>query len=643
MPMAHSVQFETDMSGDIQLILKDLLKVIKVVAMYPPDNPLPQSLRQSFAERLVDLVSERHGLSLRIEKGKILHGKDTLFEDRPPDEALAALFFDAGITRIEFTPGLSWDDVNRLLDVFRRHQNREDNSGDLASAFWQANINGFAFKTIEDVALADYTGKFKVQEFEADEGGRESSLEDTGKAHLYESLFVGVDYEGAEEVQLYDDDTVTGRRIEQGAVDPSQISAADSSPGFDSSIFFGEEKVEGVDSATRAMGLEDLAPATIPKIDTRRLIDQEYQPTAEEQAQLLEMLNRDTVFDIYESTVVLLKEMLYQETDLSSFGETVTICEKLITSFLRDGRIAIATDLLGYLHIFRERVQSSKPQWSQRLEESMTTLGSRDRLEALALGLNAHPDISGEQVTAYLFGFDWQVLAGLSAMASSLTNREHRQAILDLMSQRGGDHIAFISRNLLDKQPETVCNAIEVLGRIGSPEAIQHLKRVVSHKEEIVRTALVRTLAEIESHVCLELLVQLTRDQSPVVRTAAVNSLATRRGPEAFAAVAEIIYEESFAALTPDDQQALLTAYSVLGGDHAVDYLAELATRSNPLGDATLKFYRDAAFEALAHNRSDKSERVLVKMAGSWRPDLKRHAQEAIKHRRELLYGEANA
>ena len=31
---------------DVTLILRDLLKVIKVVSMYPEDNPLPQSLRR---------------------------------------------------------------------------------------------------------------------------------------------------------------------------------------------------------------------------------------------------------------------------------------------------------------------------------------------------------------------------------------------------------------------------------------------------------------------------------------------------------------------------------------------------------------------------------------------------------------------
>ena len=52
---------------DIRLILRDLLKVIKVVAMYPEDNPLPQSLKRTFSERLVDLVSDYGTLDFKGE------------------------------------------------------------------------------------------------------------------------------------------------------------------------------------------------------------------------------------------------------------------------------------------------------------------------------------------------------------------------------------------------------------------------------------------------------------------------------------------------------------------------------------------------------------------------------------------------
>ena len=82
-----------------------------------------------------------------------------------------------------------------------------------------------------------------------------------------------------------------------------------------------------------------------------------------------------------------------------------------------------------------------------------------------------------------------------------------------------------------------------------------------------------------------------------------------------------------------------MNAYSIIGGDHAVEYLSGLIQRANPLNDATLTFFREAAFESLTLNRSEKSEKFLLKLTSSWRPQLKQLATAAIKKRRDIIYG----
>ncbi len=58
--------------NEIKLILKDMLKVIKVVAMYPEGNPLPQSLRRSFAEKLAAIIDEHGEIKLQIDSDPAL-------------------------------------------------------------------------------------------------------------------------------------------------------------------------------------------------------------------------------------------------------------------------------------------------------------------------------------------------------------------------------------------------------------------------------------------------------------------------------------------------------------------------------------------------------------------------------------------
>ena len=83
----------------------------------------------------------------------------------------------------------------------------------------------------------------------------------------------------------------------------------------------------------------------------------------------------------------------------------------------------------------------------------------------------------------------------------------------------------------------------------------------------------------------------------------------------------------------------ILNAYSFLGGDAAVEYLVSLVKRANPLRNDILTYYRNAALEALSRNRGEKSEKALVKLASNWRPAIKTGAVEAIRRRRQLIFG----
>jgi len=128
-------------------------------------------------------------------------------------------------------------------------------------------------------------------------------------------------------------------------------------------------------------------------------------------------------------------------------------------------------------------------------------------------------------------------------------------------------------------------------------------------------------------------------DSDSMVRQLAIDAILARRGQPAFETLTEVLNDEHFSKLDLDAQRAVLIAYSRLGGDLAVNYLVQLGEKMNLFGNANVAFYREAAFEALAHNRGEKAERTLVKLSGSWRSDIKAHARAAMQRRRELIYG----
>jgi len=121
---------------DIKLILKDFLKVIKVVSLYPEGNPLPKSMRSSFAEKLVSIVEDYGDIQVTVHRGHLTLDDETVFTDRSKEESLAGLFFRSGISGFMFKPGLNIDEIYRLLDVIKTFSNCVDSSEDLVNLIW---------------------------------------------------------------------------------------------------------------------------------------------------------------------------------------------------------------------------------------------------------------------------------------------------------------------------------------------------------------------------------------------------------------------------------------------------------------------------------------------------------------------------
>ncbi len=620
---------------DITFILRDWLKVIKVVSIYPEGNPLPQSLRRTFAERLVDIVQDYGDIEISVDSDNLVWNHEVVFTDRSKEESLAGLLFDTGITKVVFKRNLEVNEVYRLLDAIKDFQNSYDRSKDLAACIWEAGLSGFTFQTVEDLALAEYDGDIRIQEFS------EEAEHDIGKGQIasdqienYNALFV------ADESDAPPRDESSGIYIENVGEDMVEESGGDFMLGdlFDIEDESEADRLEIV-QAVKAMGLNDLpAPKrTLP--DTAVIFSGELRLSDEEQQQLTRLIREDATFSPWESATDLIKEILNHESELQSFYESVTICDKLVNEFVQAGRLTYASSLLRYLAELEDNIRADKPLWAERLKESRVTAGSRERLNTLTETLNLQEEIGSLEVRRYLEVFDWQALMGVSEILDKLRHEVHRQAVSDYLAQKGKNNIGIIARALYDKRPSLICSAIPVMARVGDNTALGHLEKLITHEDREVRMALVTALEECTNDTAVDLLRRLASDRDAAIRKQAVQSIVARRGQPAFDAITEIINNDEFEFLDRDDQQDILIAYSKLGSDMAVEYLAGLVEKVNLLKDSKLSFYRQAALEALAHNQGDKAEKYLVKLASSWRMQLKTQATEALRRRRELLYG----
>ncbi len=388
---------------------------------------------------------------------------------------------------------------------------------------------------------------------------------------------------------------------------------------------------------SRARGEQSEELKSIP--NTTLILNDEFKLSEEEEEVIRGLIEQDASFEPYTSTVDLLKEMMLQESELPGFSETITICEKIMGEFIREAKLVEAGQLLAHMKSLDMRVRKEKPAWADRLKEAYITAGSRNRLEALGESLNVHPEINDAEVKKYLSNFGWEAMNNITAIVSYLQHTHHKNGVLHFLAERGKENLDLVARGIFDKNSDVVMNAISILAQVGDDKALNYLSKVITHTEAEVRMQLVLLLKDCSNENALPLLRKAISDPNAQVRRTAVNSIVCRRGQAAFDIVTEVINDEKFPSLEEDDQQSLLNAFSVLGGEKAVGFLTELITAHNIFRNHTLAFLRSAAFDALVLNRSDKAETTLLRLSRSWRADIKRQAHEALQRRREIKYG----
>jgi len=629
---------------DISLILKDFLKVIKVVSIYPVDNPLPQSMKRSFAERLVSLVEQYGQIAISVQKDSLLFENEVVFQTRLKEENLAGVFFEAGITDFTFQDGLEIDDVYKLLEVVKDYNNSPQSSQDLAAQLWEAEINRFTFSTLEDISLSEYDGNFNLQEYMQaySLGDPDKSQFATDQIENYQSIF-NLEQETNEENldDSSDIDIDSGGHIPTGPSERAQFYAiAQGEPSGTAS------EAEGIDSislpsdgSSRGMDSGDIPAGAVSLTNTALILNEELKLSHEEEENVGSLVGGDAEFDLYESTTETLKEMLLQEVEMNGFYETVTICVRVLTEFLQAGKLIEATHILHFLRELEGKIRGDKPLWAERLKDACVTAGSRDRLKALSEGLNNHPDISGDEVEQYLDNFGWEALSGITDLLGELDHHLHSETLCRYLATKGRNHPDMVAKGIYDKRCSVVCNSIGILAQIGDDVSLNYLKHALKHDKREVRLELVTALKKCSNDKALELLSQAAMDSDREIRTEAVNSIVARRSSAAFETITTLINGEDFISWERGDQETLLTAFSMLGGEMAVGYLSRLILKYNPFRNPTLAFYRRAAFDALSYNRSEKGERLLVKLASSRRPDIRRQASIALHRRREIMFG----
>jgi HEAT repeat protein len=612
-----------NLKKDISRILLDFVKTIKIISVYPENNPLPLKLKETFNDRFLDLIRDTGGMVFSIGRGEIRYQGEAVYKDGDSDDSLAYIFFNSGITEISFDNQFGVESSNQFFKIMKAFLNREEGASDLVSLFWQANIAGFDYATLEDLVLREYSGGVMIQEsMESDDSfiKRKSDDDDSGRI-VYANIFL-------------DDDKETFAPVSGAARATAHSVGALAFVSGNDNLIFTEAFAE------KQMGLN---PIPIRKsagvADTALILNEAFAMGQADKEKVDEIFRDDMDFDGHASSVELLREIFRQENDYSDFNETVTTVEKMQSEFLKIGQINYAEEMLTLMKEVQIQVSGSRPKWGERVNNALVLAGSKEKLENLRMALNNDPQIVVDDVKSYLSLFGWEALSAITGLLGDLEHRHHREALCDHLSSAGHEHIDIIARGIYDRRWFVVRNTAAILSEIGSDKAFSYLEKAIGHEDPRVRLQIVKGLSSQKSNRGIGLLAKMIWDADGLVGQTALEALMEFNGEELLGAIIDIINDARFPSLSPSNQERIFIYYSSLGGEHAVAYLASFISGMGISRGQAQEFYQQIAFKALGHNRSEKAEKVILKYSRSWSKKIRRMAAEAISSRRQIIYG----
>jgi len=576
---------------DVNLLLRDLLKVIKVLTLYPADNPLPAKMRDSVGARMIELVNRYDGLPFAIHADELVYQNETVFHDKSKEEALAALLYQAGIIMLEFRPRLTREGFDAFLDLIKNYINDHSPERDLVSLLWQAQLDGIRFRTVEDVALTAYSAEMTVQELRSGDQSRRDFSADI----IYNSINL--------------DD-----QPEPEPVAPSDVDAA------------------------REMGLS-LEPAAGQPDPFQFLLGRQGEIPDDEQAHIQKLLQEDRYFDYCRAVTRILLETLQTWDDQQPLVETVAICEKVLDELLNAGAFAAAADFIHSLRAIQEERRTSKPAFADRLTEFFQHAGDFRRIEYLTEIINRQETVDTGALELYLEALGRESMAHIIGMLGKLVSKSARLMVCDYLARHGKNNLHIIGNALRDKRWYVARNAVMILGRIGGNEALRFLSGTVTHPDQRVRAETIRALTAIGTDDAVDILCRFLDDPDSELRLACLKHLEKIGGRKPFESLRSIVESPDFRQFSPEEQEWFMVALSRLGGEEVVAFLGTIAGAFQLFPGAAMIRFQLAAMTALVHNRSEEAEQRILELSRSRRRWLREAAVAALDQRRRLLYG----
>lgn len=346
-----------------------------------------------------------------------------------------------------------------------------------------------------------------------------------------------------------------------------------------------------------------------------------------------QLLKKDESYQGMEEVLSVVEEVFSADQELPEFNDAVKVVEKSLDRLLESGEFKSSFRIVQLMHELAEGYKEKFPKRSARLAETVNRAGDSERIKLITSVLNKEENPSLKWAKAYLSSLHWNSIFNILNMLGELNTYPARKLVCDVLAGFGTEHFDMVARGISDHRWYVVRNVVAILGRIGDPRAIPHLKETIKCDELQVRRETIRALELIGGPDAARVLLSAVDDPSPRLRAKTFSLLGKLGEKIATEPLLQITKSRGFKEKSEEEKKAVLFSLAAIGKDEVVETLKKTAKKRSWFGREKDQETKIATIKALGSINTMLAQRALEELCQKGKKQLREISKRTLERR----------
>jgi HEAT repeat protein len=310
---------------------------------------------------------------------------------------------------------------------------------------------------------------------------------------------------------------------------------------------------------------------------SRFQVHQVFRLTEDEILNIKNEMKLETEKDLISELVNIIYSVLQIEKDEVYFMEVVDLLVKNTTHLVEEGDLVQVEKVTRLFVSLKEQIPPLPAKMAEILDQAIISLGKQEYLSKIETHLNTLDEKNLSALSNFLRMLNPSSSSSIIDILSKAKIRKTRKILSDILVEFGKKDIGPILSRLQGSHWYVIRNLVQIIGQIGSQQAIDSLRKLVQYPDERVRKEIVYSLMLIgkENEKAKDIILTFLNDHDSGIRKQVIQIIQTNKYEKAYPLLLKMISSEEEGLRDSEEKNLIFAALGKLGSRDLLPLLKE--------------------------------------------------------------------